>query len=249
MKCKLEIIGYNIESCIAAQAGGADRIELCDNPSEGGTTPSYGFIKAAREKLSVELYVIIRPRGGDFLYTDAEFELMKTDVEICKKTGCDGIVMGILNANGNIDKKRCSEIINYAYPLGVTFHRAFDRTVDPFIALEDIIKAGCERILTSGQHQKAIDGSGLIKELISRADDRIIIMPGAGINSANIVSIAESTGAVEFHSSASVYINSEIRYNNEKIIEKMMHVTVDKKEVENMSTLLKAIRVTASEKA
>ena len=236
---KLEIIGFNIESCIIAQKAGANRIELCDNPSEGGTTPSYGFIKAAREKLSIELYVMIRPRGGDFLYSNDEFEIMKQDIKVCKDLGCDGIVLGILTPGGNVDKIRCRQLVDYAYPLGITFHRAFDRTKDAFRSIEDIIEIGCERILTSGQQPKAADGAELIKQLIQLAEDRIIIMPGSGVNSENIISLAESTGAIEFHSSASVLKNSNMNYMNESIEHKMEHVIVNKDEVKKMSDLLK----------
>ena len=139
-----------MKAVVAAQQAGAHRIELCDNPSEGGTTPSYGFIKAAREKLSIELFVMVRPRGGDFFYSGDEFEIMKEDIKMCRQLGCDGIVIGLLKKDGSVDKKRCRELVVLAYPLGVTFHRAFDRTKDPFRALEDIIETGCERILTSG---------------------------------------------------------------------------------------------------
>lgn len=238
---KLEIIGFNIESCMIAQEAGANRIELCDNFHEGGTTPSYAFIKAARKKLSIELYVMIRPRGGDFLYCDEEFQIMKQDIDVCKKIGCDGIVLGILTKDGNVDKKRCSELAGYAYPLGVTFHRAFDRVKDPFKAMEDTIDIGCERILTSGLRPKALNGVALIKQLIHEADDRIIIMPGSGVNSENIISLAESTGAVEFHSSASMFIDSKMQYENEAMEEKMKHIIVNKDEVQKMSGLLKEI--------
>ena len=238
---KLEIIGFNIESCVAAQQAGAHRIELCDNPSDGGTTPSYGFIKAAREKLSIELYVMIRPRGGDFLYSDDEFAIMKADVEMCKEVGCDGIVTGLLKKDGSVDKERCNELVGLAYPLGVTFHRAFDRAKDPFRALEDIIEIGCERILTSGQQPKAVDGTQIIKELILQADDRIIVMPGAGVNSQNIRSLAKSTGAVEFHSSASMFVAGNMKYENELICEKMEHIVVNKEEVKKMADLLKVL--------
>jgi copper homeostasis protein len=236
---KLEIISFNIESCIAAQQAGANRIELCDNFSEGGTTPSYAFIKATREKLSIELYVMIRPRGGDFLYTDDEFGIMKQDIEVCKKSGCDGVVLGLLTQDGNIDKERCKKLVGYAYPLGVTFHRAFDRTKDPFQSMEDIIEIGCERILTSGQRAKAIDGIEIIKQLILQADDRIIVMPGSGVNAKNIIQIAENTGAVEFHSSASMQVKSNMQYHNELMNETMQHIMVNKKEVESMASLLK----------
>ena len=235
---KLEIIGFNIESCIAAQQAGAHRIELCDNPSEGGTTPSYGFIKAAREKLSIELFVMIRPRGGDFVYSDEDFKIMKTDIKICKDLGCDGIVIGVLNKDGSVDKKRCKELVVLAYPLGVTFHRAFDRTNDPLKALEDIVETGCERILTSGLQPKAVDGVKVIKELIAHADERIIIMPGSGVTSDNIISLAENTGAVEFHSSASMDVESKMNYENAAMNEKMNHIIVNEEEVKKMATLL-----------
>ena len=235
---KLEIIGFNIESCIDAQDAGADRIELCANPQEGGTTPSVGFIKAARNKLHIDLYAMIRPRGGDFLYSDEEFQIMKDDIAACKDLGCDGVVLGILTQEGNVDKVRCEKLIGYAYPLEVTFHRAFDRVIDPFAALEDIIDIGCERILTSGLQPKAADGLMLLKELIDKAGDRIVIMPGSGITSQNIISIAESTGATEFHSSAGVTKNSDMKFNNAAMNELMNYSIANKEEVLKMHDLL-----------
>jgi len=220
MNYKLEVIGFTIEGCMIAQKAGADRIELCDNPADGGTTASYGFIKAAREKLQIELFPIIRPRGGDFFYSDDEFTIIKNDVRVCKELGCDGIVIGILTKDGKVDKLKCSLLVEYVYPLGVTFHRAFDRTVDPFEALEDIIEIGCERILTSGQMPTAFEGAELIKQLIGKADDRIIIMPGSGVRSENTVQIAEATGAVEFHSSARIQLENKISVDEGEI--KMM---------------------------
>ncbi len=236
---KLEIIGFNIESCIVAQKAGSDRIELCDNPGEGGTTPSYGFIKAARKDLHIDLYVMIRPRGGDFLYSDEEFQIMKDDIAACKDLGCDGIVLGILTQEGNIDKVRCGKLVGYAYPLEVTFHRAFDRAIDPFTALENIIDIGCERILTSGQQPKAADGIPLIKELVEKAGDKIIIMPGSGITSQNIISLAEGTGAQEFHSSASIKKQSAMHYENSAMNEGLMHIVVNKEEVHKMRERLR----------
>lgn len=220
MNYKLEVIGFTIEGCMIAQKAGAHRIELCDNPADGGTTASYGFVKAAREKLQIELFPIIRPRGGDFFYSEDEFTIIKNDVRVCKELGCDGIVIGILTKDGKVDKKKCSLLVEYVYPLGVTFHRAFDRTVDPFEALEDIIDIGCERILTSGQMPTAFEGAELIKQLIGKADDRIIIMPGSGVRADNIIEIAEATGAVEFHTSARIELENKISVDDSEI--KMM---------------------------
>jgi copper homeostasis protein len=238
MRYKLEVIGFTIESCIIAQSSGAHRIELCDNPGEGGTTPSYGFIKAARKKLSIGLYPIIRPRGGDFFYSDDEFEIMKSDVTVCKKLGCDGIVIGILNADGTIDKQRSGQLIELAYPLGVTFHRAFDRTIDPFKAMEDIIETGCERILTSGQRRSVADGMDLVAQLIEKAEERIIIMPGSGLRADNIRAIAKKTKATEFHTSARVMIESKMEFSNEKINEELKQVATDEEEIKKMVAIL-----------
>jgi copper homeostasis protein len=231
MDFTLEVIAFNIESCILAEANGVSRIELCDNQADGGTTPSYGFIKAARAVLSIELYPIIRPRGGDFLYSDAEFDIIKSDVLLCKELGCDGFVIGLLNADGTVDKERTKILTSLAYPMGVTFHRAFDRTENMFEALEDIIECGCERILTSGQKSTAYDGMDNIKALIQKADDRIIIMPGSGINSKNIVEIAKHTGATEFHSSARNFIESKMQFSQPTMNEKLNSVNLNADEV------------------
>ena len=238
MNYKLEVIGFNIQGCIAAQLSGADRIELCDNPGDGGTTPSYGFIKAARKKLQIALFPIIRPRGGDFLYSDEEFEIMKADVKTCKELGCDGVVTGMLNADGTVDKERCSQLVELAYPLGVTFHRAFDRTVDPFKAMEEIIELGCERILTSGLKPTALEGIEIITALIKQADNRIIIMPGSGVRSDNIIELAKKTSATEFHTSARMNVDSNMTYANEMMKESLRSVTVDEVEVKRLIELL-----------
>jgi copper homeostasis protein len=238
MNFKLEIIGFNIESCLIAQASGANRIELCDNPGDGGTTASYGFIKAARKALQIDLYPIIRPRGGDFLYSDEEFEIMQTDVQLCKEIGCDGVVIGMLNKDGSIDKKRCSKLVSLAYPLGVTFHRAFERCSNPFEALEDIIEIGCERILTSGQQPTAPEGADLINQLIRQAENRIIIMPGSGVRSNNIIEIARQTGAVEFHSSAKKMVKSNMEFHNPSLKEDQQSVSADSEEIIKMKELL-----------
>jgi len=241
LKFTLEVIGFTIESCILAQAAGAHRIELCDNPGEGGTTPSYGFIKAAREVLKIELYPIIRPRGGDFLYSDAEYEVMKADVQICKELGCDGVVIGILNADGTVDKMRCRELVQLAYPMGVTFHRAFDRVKDAAQALEDVIEIGCERILTSGLVPTALDGAETLAALIKQADERIVIMPGSGVRSDNIIELAKRTAAVEFHTSARINISSKMDYTNEGMKEKLQSVSLDEEEVKKIIANLKSL--------
>lgn len=242
MKFKLEVIGFTIENCLAAQAAGASRIELCDNPSDGGTTPSYGFIKAARALLTIELFVIIRPRGGDFLYTAAEFEIMKTDIFTCKKLGCDGVVFGILCADGSVDKIRCSQLAQVAYPMSVTFHRAFDRVADASRALEDVIEIGCERILTSGLVPYAMDGVVTIAALIKQANERIIIMPGSGVNAKNIEAIAKTTGASEFHTSARTLIKSGMQNNNPAMQQDLVSVGVDTEEIQKIIALLKNIK-------
>jgi copper homeostasis protein len=200
----LEICAFNLPAALAAQRAGADRIELCAGPEEGGVTPSAGLIRMARVALRVPLYPIIRPREGDFLYSEEEFQVMLRDVEICKEIGCDGVVIGILLADGSVDQSRCARLVEAAYPMGVTFHRAFDRAANPFVTLEAIIRIGCERILTSGQRPVAMEGAELLRELIREADERIVIMPGSGVRASNIAELAATTGAVEFHTSARV---------------------------------------------
>jgi copper homeostasis protein len=197
----IEIATTDFSTTKSAVDGGADRIELCAALSEGGTTASYGTIKKCREAFNVQLFPIIRTRSGDFLYSDEEFDIMFTDVKLCKDLGCDGVVVGLLNKDGSIDIKRTSKLIELAYPLEVTFHRAFDRCKDPFDALEQLIEIGCQRILTSGQKPTAPEGIDLITALVKLADERIIIMPGSGVRKENIKELAEKTGAKEFHSS------------------------------------------------
>ncbi len=186
MEHKLEVIGFDINGCIAAERAGADRIELCASPAEGGTTPSYGLIKLAKDKLNIDVFPIIRPRGGDFLYNDEEFEVIKSEIKVCKVFGCNGVVIGMLNANGTIDKERCKQLVALAHPLPVTFHRAFDRVIDAAQALEDVIEIGCKRILTSGLKPTVVDGASTLTQLIKQANKRIIIMPGSGVRSDNI---------------------------------------------------------------
>ncbi len=212
MTCKIEIATSDFTTTKSAVEGGADRIELCANLAEGGTTPSLGTIKKCRESFSIDIFPIIRPRGGDFLYTDEEFEIMKADVLLCKELGCDGVVIGLLHKDGAIDTKRTHILAELAYPLGVTFHRAFDRCRDPYEALEQLIGIGVERILTSGQQPAAPEGVQLIADLNRVAEERIIIMPGSGVRADNIKMLAEMTGCKEFHSSLRGKKNSMMEY-------------------------------------
>jgi copper homeostasis protein len=189
MSFQLEICCFNLESVRIAAEAGAQRIELCADPEGGGTTPSLGMIKTAKRFTGIQVYPIIRPRGGDFLYSEEEFESMLIDVALCKQLDCEGIVTGILRQDGSIDKKRTAKLVDLAYPMGVTFHRAFDCSIDPFEALEDIVEIGCERILTSGQMPMAVDGVPLIRDLIRQAGDRMILMPGSGVRAHNIIAL------------------------------------------------------------
>ena len=238
MGYQLEICAFNLASAIVAQGAGADRIELCASPSEGGVTPSPGTIRSAREHLRVALYPIIRPRGGDFLYSDEEFRVMLRDIDYCKQMGCNGVVIGMLNADGSVDQARCARLVEAAYPLGVTFHRAFDWAANPFEALETIIQMGCERILTSGQRSTAEEGAALIDQLVREADDRIVIMPGSGVNSANIVLLAEKTGASEFHTSARLRLASAMEYVNASMKEDQDLVMAGEDEIKKIKEQL-----------
>lgn len=208
----IEIATSDFTTTRSAVEGGADRIELCANLAEGGVTPSAATIRRCRTAFDVPLYPIIRPRGGDFLYTQEEFEIMLQDVALCKQSGCDGIVTGLLQADGSIDIKRMAVLAAAAYPLGVTFHRAFDRCRDPFEALEQLISIGCERILTSGQQPAAPDGAALIAALNKAAAHRIIIMPGSGVRQENIRWLSEQTGCTEFHSSLRESVKSNMAF-------------------------------------
>ncbi len=197
----IEIATTDFITTQSAVQGGADRIELCAALTEGGTTPSYGTIKGCREAFAVQLFPIIRPRGGDFLYTDEEYEIIRQDVLVCKDLGCDGVVIGMLKKDGTLPVKKMATLIEMAYPMEVTFHRAFDRCKKAFEALEELIQIGCTRILTSGQQPAAPEGIDLIAKLVQAAKERIVIMPGSGVRKENIKEIAQNTGAVEFHSS------------------------------------------------
>lgn len=217
MKYKLEICVDNVESAIEAQNAGADRIELCNNLMEGGTTPGFGTISSARNNLTIGLHVIIRPRGGDFLYSRLDYDIMRRDIEFCGERGVDGIVLGILLPDGTIDIDRTVKLTELARPMSVTFHRAYDMCKDPFKGLEDVMATGADRLLTSGQKNSAEEGIGLINQLIKLAGKKVIIMPGSGINSSNITHIAVTTGANEFHLTGRKVIESEMIYRKESI--------------------------------
>lgn len=211
----VEVCANGVESCLAAQEGGADRVELCAGIPEGGTTPSYGEIQVARRVLtSTRLHVIIRPRGGDFLYSDLEVERMAADIAVCRELGVDGVVFGCLKADGTLDMDKNRYLMQCSHGMSVTLHRAFDRAADPVQALEDAIALGFDRILTSGQQPKAIQGVELLAQLHCQAAGRIILMAGSGVTEENIRDIREATGLTEFHFSAREPHPSAMQYVN-----------------------------------
>lgn len=215
---KVEICANSAESAFRAQQGGACRVELCAGIPEGGTTPSWGEMRAARRLLtSTRLHVIIRPRGGDFLYSDLETRIMADDIRAAREAGADGVVLGCLTPDGEVDMERMRELMEAARGMSVTFHRAFDMCREPFRALEQIIALGCDRILTSGQEASAETGIPLLRELVRRADGRIIIMPGCGVREHNIRRIADETGACEFHFSGRSSVESGMEYRNPRV--------------------------------
>ena len=209
----LEICSNSSFSALQAQLGGASRVELCQNLENGGTTPSCGQIRRTRELLHIGVHVLIRPRGGDFVYNAEEFEEIKADIQFCKEIGCDGVVIGILHKDGTVDEERCAELVALAQPMTTVFHRAFDRCKDPLASLESIIALGFDRILTSGLALTAAAGINLLSELVSKAAGRIEIMPGAGVHAENIVEILQATGAKSIHSSAKITVPSAMSYD------------------------------------
>lgn len=213
----IEVCANSAASCVTAEQGGAARVELCAGIPEGGTTPSYGEMVTARRAIGIQMNVIIRPRGGDFLYTPAEMQAMLLDIEAAKAAGADGVVFGCLRADGTIDIERNRQLKEAAGNLSTTFHRAFDVCRDPFTALEEIIALGFDRILTSGQEASAPQGAALLAELVRRANGRIIIMPGCGVNEHNVAELARATGAQEFHMSARHRVESGMVYRNERV--------------------------------
>jgi copper homeostasis protein len=235
----LEVPVFNINSAIIAANNGADRLELCENYANGGTTPSYGILKMVREQISIPVNVLIVPTGGDFVYTDIEFKAMKQDILLCKELGFNGVVLGILLPDGNIDVTRTTELVQLAYPLQVTFHRAFDRCIDPYKGLEDIIQCGCHRILTSGQKAEVVTGKQLLKQLVQLAENRIIILPGGGVKSSNIADLQITTGVVECHASCKKIIPTSMVYVNKHMNDDNNETSVDIEELQRIKALTK----------
>ena len=233
----IEIATADLETTRQAVLGGADRIELCANLGEGGTTPAYGTLRRCRELFEVPIFPIIRPRSGDFLYSEDEFRSMQYDIEVVKSLGFEGVVIGMLLANGQIDLARTALLRERAYPLEVTFHRAFDRCIDPSKALEELISIGIDRLLTSGQCLTAPEGVDCIAALQSQANGRIVIMPGSGVRPDNVQALKEKTGCHEFHSSLRGWRESDMQFwhpNFKENTESYRNPDIDAEQVRRM---------------
>lgn len=213
-KILIEVCVDNAESAIIAGKAGAGRLELCSALSEGGLTPSKGLIEYVVSHVRIPVFVLIRPRSGDFLYSRAEYDVIRSDIFTAKVAGAAGIVIGMLNSDGTVDTCRLKEVVEMCNPLPVTFHRAFDMVNEPYDALEKVISLGCKRILTSGRKLSAAAGSNLIADLRETAGEKIIIMPGAGINNKNLPELIEATGCIEYHLSGSSRSPARMKYEN-----------------------------------
>jgi copper homeostasis protein len=233
----LEVVVFNFRSALVAAGAGADRIEICDNYYEGGTTPSYGVVSELKERLGIPLFPMVRPRGGDFLYDETEIKVMERDIAFFKSAGCGGIVTGCLSGNGTVDTDLLKHLVKLSSPMELTFHRAFDRVRDQFAALEEVIACGCKRILTSGGQPFAWQGAQRIRELVAKAGSRITIIPGGGISSENIQQLVD-TGAHEFHTPARVMKSSEMEYLNEAMQENLETIGVDEAELMKMKRII-----------
>jgi copper homeostasis protein len=214
---QLEVCVDSVESALAAQEGGATRVELCANLFEGGTTPGPGMMRRVRKMLDIPVHVIIRPRGGDFCYSTHEIDVMKEDIAYALSTGMDGVALGMLTPDGRIDRHGVASLIKLARPARITFHRAFDVSRDPFEALDALIDLGVERLLTSGQETTALEGAETIARLVAHAAGRIAIMAGGGVTERNIRKIVEETGVKEVHASGTAPVESLMRYRNPRV--------------------------------
>lgn len=219
---EVEICCGSIQSAVNAKAAGATRIELCQNLNEGGTTPSYATIKQCVEGLGLKVFVLVRPRPGDFTYNEVEIENMLEDVRICKELGVAGIVVGFLTSDGHVDVPLTRRFVQAAAPVPVTFHRAFDRCADQTSALEDVIVCGCKRILTSGGKPTAPEGQDRLKELVQRAGGRITILAGSGVRPDNVRALIEHTGVTEVHGSCKVRLADGYDETDESEVREML---------------------------
>jgi copper homeostasis protein len=216
-RMQLEICVDSVESAIAAERGGAKRVELCSDLLEGGITPSAGLIALVRRNIAIGMFVMVRPRGGDFSYTDHEFEVMCHDIQAARELGADGIILGVLDEHARVDVPRTRQLVELAHPLPVTFHRAIDMTPDPRAALDDVMATGAARVLTSGGAAKVTEGLGVVARMVQAAKNRIHIMPGSGITPETIVGVAEATGASEFHASLRTARPSPVEFHRQDV--------------------------------
>ena len=243
MSYQIEICANSVQSAINAELGGANRVELCDNLWEGGTTPSHASIKLAKEQVDIPVFVLVRPRGGDFVYSDLEFEIIKADIKAAKTEGADGIVSGVLLPDGTIDVERTSELVRLTSPLPFTFHRAFDHVPNMESGVEDLVRCGVSRVLTSGQKENATEGVENLKRLIDLAESRLVILPGGGVNEGNINHLYE-IGCREFHFSAKTqmkgasYLQGVVPMNGSKDIPEDKIIVSDPKKIRTIKKIL-----------
>ena len=231
IKSDLEVCAFGIQSCLTAEKVGAVRVELCDNPIEGGTTPSYAAIKRVRERISIQLYPIIRPRSMNYLYDNDEWNIVVNDILICKELHCDGVSVGVQTIKGEIDADKMKYLVEIAYPMHITCNRAFDAVPNPYKALEILIDAGCKRVLTSGLAATAPEGMEMLKNLVIQAKGRISIMPGAGVRSSNVATLKAVTGARDFHTSARKFADNLVLFSNPAVSDAGSMYVADEEEL------------------
>ena len=242
MELKLEVCAFTIQTCIIAEKAGAIRVELCDNPVEGGTTPSYGAIRQVRESVSIAVYPIIRPRSMNYYYDKNEWKIIQQDIAICKELHCNGVSVGAQKKNGEIDADKMKQLVEWAYPMKLTCNRAFDAVPDPYQALEILMEAGCERVLTSGLAATAPEGVSVLKKLVVQANGRISIMPGAGVRSENLVNLIKETGAAEFHTSARKAVANPMQYSNPAVTDAGNMYVADEEELRKIVRILTQVK-------